>query len=36
MDALLEWAEANVGEIIEAQGRYDAVAPRAGRGRPAR
>jgi DNA-binding HxlR family transcriptional regulator len=24
MGALLEWAEANVGEIIEAQARYDA------------
>jgi len=36
MGALLGWAEANVGEVIEAQARYDAVAPRAERGQPAR
>ena len=36
MDALLAWAEANVGEVIEAQARYDAVAPSAERQQDAR
>jgi len=36
MGGLLEWAEANVGEILEAQTRYDAMTPRDERGQPAR
>ena len=36
MGSLLAWAEANVGEVIEAQARYDAVTPRAEREQPAR
>lgn len=36
MGALLAWAEANVGEVIEAQARYDAVTPSAEREQPAR
>jgi DNA-binding HxlR family transcriptional regulator len=35
MGALLTWAEANVGEVIEAQARYDAVTPSAEREQPA-
>ena len=35
MGALLAWAEANVGEVIEAQVRYDAVTPSSEREQPA-